>query len=116
MTGDPRSYKRRYEEADIGRVLSDAEVVVQLSLRPWKITDNYRVWVPNGIMFLHYRQFIQKTRPDLDPVGFRKFGAILNTVFPDCPMVKRRIKGKVVVGRAGLSGKGELKTNWADGS
>lgn len=116
MSGDPRSHKRRYEEAEIGRVLSEAETCVATALHEYKQVQDYRVWIPVPVLFHLYKRWLIEIRPDMTPVGVRKFGAILNVLFPEAVMVKRRYRKEKTTGRAGLTGPGELRSNFGETS
>ena len=114
MSGDPRSQRRRYEEAEIGRVLSDAETCVSTALHGYKETQDYRTWVPLPVLFILYKRWLLNHRPDMNPVGIRKFGAIVNILYPETEMVKRRYRKTKVTGRAGLDGPGALRSKFGE--
>lgn len=114
---DPRSYQHRSDEIEVGQIMTQIEVQVETAMRDTKYVyaDDDRSWVPFSILFTEYhRWFSQLNLHGLPLANRREFGRILNIVFPDSYIVKRRIDGIKFMGRARLTGPRALRSTFGE--
>jgi hypothetical protein len=116
---DPRSNDARYREEEVGRILTEVEANVQQAMiwAGYKAEGTDRDWVPfSALLEAYYRwyQEIGALHTDTRLKNPREFGRILGVLFPEAYMVKRRVNGKLVVGRARMTGPKGIRSNFAE--
>lgn len=110
---NPRSYQHRSDEIEVGQIMTQTEVEVETAMRESKYVyaPDDRSWVPFSVLFAEYHRWrSQKNLPGQSLANRREFGRILNIVFPDSYVVKRRVDGIKFMGRARLTGPRALRS------
>lgn len=114
---NPRSYQHRQDEIEVGQIMTQIEVQVEYAMRErgYVYTDDDRSWVPFSILFTEYhRWFSHKNLPGKPLANRKEFGRILNIIFPDSYIVKRRIDGIKFMGRSRLTGPRALRSTFGE--
>lgn len=114
---DPRSYQHRQDEIEVGQIMTQIEVQVETAMRDAKYVyvDDDREWVPFTILFTAYhRWFRLLDLPGKPLANRREFGRILNIIFPDSYIVKRRVDGIKFMGRSRLTGPRALRSTFGE--
>lgn len=108
----------KFGERPFGDRLTPDEQFIRGILSDYKPTQDERVWVRVRDLYDLYRRAEAIRSAGLlrtpKPISRPAFGAVLNSLYPECPKCRRRFNGRVEVGRSNLSGPAATRSTWQE--